>query len=242
MPRPPFLTARWEHLVFLNFEVDRRLLAPRVPSGTELDPWQGSHVVSVVGFRFRSVRLLGLPIPGHTDFEEVNLRFYVRRRDPAGGWRRAVVFISELVPRRAIAAVARIAYNEPYRAVPMHHAIAIDPASGGTLHYGWRHRGAAFEVSAEVVGPARPIDPSSAAGYIAEHYWGYTRQRDGGTLEYQVEHPSWSGWDRGTGLLSGPVAGLYGEGFAEALTQPPASVVVALGSEVAVHRGMRLVD
>jgi uncharacterized protein YqjF (DUF2071 family) len=242
MPRRPFLTARWEDLVFLNYEVDPRLLAPLVPRGTELDPWHDRHLVSIVGFRFLAVRVLGLAIPWHTAFDEVNLRFYVRRRDPAGGWRRAVVFVSELVPRHAIAAVARIAYNEPYRAVPMHHAIAVDPAHGGTLRYGWRHRGADFAVDAEVAGPASPIDPASEAGFITEHYWGYTRQRDGGTLEYRVEHPSWSGWSAGIGTFTGPAAALHGTGFGEALARPPASVVVASGSAVRVHRGVRLVD
>ena len=113
----PFLTARWEHLVLLNYVCPAALLEPLVPAGTTLDRWEGEALVSLVGFLFSDTRLLGVPVPFHRTFEEVNLRFYVR--GPAPDFRRAVVFIRELVPRWAIAAVARGIYNEPYLSVPM---------------------------------------------------------------------------------------------------------------------------
>ena len=64
----------------------------------------------------------------------MNLRFYVRRKSP-DGWRRGVVFIRELVPRPAIALIARAFYGENYIAVPMKHEIehVAAPASGGQL-------------------------------------------------------------------------------------------------------------
>jgi len=114
----PFLTANWRYLAMLNYTVDRRLLAPLVPSGTEIDFDNDETFLSVVGFLFLDTRLLGLPIPLHRDFEEVNLRFYVKRKS-ADTWRRGVVFIRELVPRRAIALVARACYGENYLTVPM---------------------------------------------------------------------------------------------------------------------------
>ena len=77
-PRP-FLTARWEHLAMLNFEIDPQRLAPLVPTGTELDFHEGRTFVSIVGFVFRDTRVRGWAIPRHRDFEELNLRFYVRR-------------------------------------------------------------------------------------------------------------------------------------------------------------------
>ena len=115
---PVFLSAQWRHLVLLNYVVDPQLLKVAVPAGTELDFWEGRTFVSVVGFRFLETRVLGLPIPFHRDFEEVNLRFYVRRR-AEDGWRRGVVFLREVVPRRAIAAIARLVYNERYVACAM---------------------------------------------------------------------------------------------------------------------------
>ena len=113
-----FLTAEWRHLAMLNFAVDPKLLEPLIPPGTELDFHDGETFVSVVGFMFLRTRLVGLPIPFHRNFEEVNLRFYVRRRAPEG-WRRGVVFVRELVPRRAIAFVARVFYDEPYLGEPV---------------------------------------------------------------------------------------------------------------------------
>src|SRR5438477_4239839 len=131
MPERPFLTAEWRFLAMLQWEVEPAVLRPLVPRGTELDDLQGRSLVSLVGFRFLETRVMGVPIPFHRSFDEVNLRFYVRRPGPEG-WRRAVVFIREIVPRQAIAAVARLCYNEPYVALPMRHAIDLNGAEAGT--------------------------------------------------------------------------------------------------------------
>lgn len=230
-----FLTARWEHLVLLNYVCPPALLEPLVPAGTVLDHWDGRTLVSLVGFLFRDTRLLGLPVPGHRTFEEVNLRFYVRRSSPEQP--RAVVFIRELVPRRAIAAVARAIYNEPYLAVPMRHQQSLAEDSGGEVRYGWTYDGSDFEVGARVAGAASPLTSGSEAEFITEHYWGYTRQRDGRTLEYQVEHPRWRGWTASDCWFTGPAGRLYGDDFGAVLAAAPCSAFVAIGSPVVVHRG-----
>ena len=236
----PFLTARWEDLVFLNYVCPPRTLEPLVPAGTELDLWEGEALVSLVGLMFRDTRVRGVAVPGHRTFEEVNLRFYVRRRTPEGELRRAVVFIREVVPRRAIAAIARIAYNEPYVAAPMSHRVSLEPATGGTAAYEWRYGGGEFVVAADAAGPATPIPTGSEMAFVTEHYWGYTRQRDGRTLEYRVEHPRWEGWTARAGRYSGPTAALYGDAFADVLSGEPRSAFIAVGSEVAVYPGERL--
>src|SRR5438477_5664134 len=137
--RRPLLSADWRYLVMLNYEVDPDLLEPLVPAGTVLDRWRGRTLVSIVGFRFADTRVLGAAVPFHRDFDEVNLRFYVRRHLPSGEGRRGVVFVRELVPRLAVALVARWAYNEPYRAVPM-GSTAPDSRIGapGRIVYEWR--------------------------------------------------------------------------------------------------------
>ena len=154
--------------------------------------------------------------------------------------RRAVVFISELVPRTAIAWTARWTYNEPYVAVPMSHRIALSIESGGEVEYAWRHRHVPFRLHAAVEGPASALAAGSEAQFITEHYWGYTRQRDGGTIEYEVAHPSWRVWTAMTASFTGDATHLYGAGFAALLAQPPRSAFVAVGSPVEVHAGRRI--
>ncbi len=241
-PRP-FLTATWRHLAMLNYEVPPSLLRPLVPAGTELDTFDGVTLASMVGFRFLDTRVLGWAVPFHRDFDEVNLRFYVRRRAEDGTWRRAVVFVRELVPRHAIALVARWCYNEPYTAVPMRHELDVTGASEGVpgrALYAWRLAGCWHRLEVRTRGcPAAP-SPESEAGFVTEHYWGYTVQRDGGCKEYHVTHPPWRVWSAVSARFDCDVRAVYGAGFAECLGVPPRSAFLAEGSPVRVYRGTRL--
>lgn len=227
----PFLTANWRYLAMLNYVVDPRIIAPLVPPGTEIDLENGETFISVVGFLFLDTRLLGLPIPLHRDFEEVNLRFYVRRKS-ADTWRRGVVFIRELVPRRAIALVARSFYGERYLALPMKYEIEhVDLRL--KVEYSWRRGGKWESLKMSATGEAQSIPAGSHAEFITEHYWGYTCGRGGGS-EYRVEHPRWRTWNAETSELRADVTALYGEQFAETLSQPPRSAFIAEGSPISV--------
>ena len=224
----------------LNYVAPEELLAPLVPAGVDLDRWRGTLYVSVVGFLFRDTRVLGLPIPAHRTFPEVNLRFYVRR-DEAGEPRRGVVFIRELVPRRTIAFVARVLYNEPYRALPMRYALGADRERGGfAREYAWQASAEWTRLSARTVGPSRMLEANSEEEFITEHYWGYTRQRDGGTVEYRVSHPRWNVWTATDARLDGDLARVYGDAFARVLAGPPRSAFVADGSPVVVFAPSRI--
>jgi len=215
----------------LNFVVDPKIVAPIVPPGTEIDFENGETFLSVVGFLFLDTRLLGLPIPLHRDFEEVNLRFYVRKKS-ADTWRRGVVFVRELVPRRAIALVARTFYGENYVALPMKHQIDhVDLKL--SVEYSWR-RGRKWEsLKMSASGEPQTIPAGSHAEFITEHYWGYTCFR-GGCSEYRVEHPRWKVWSADSFKLSADVAALYGEQFVEPLSAGPRSAFIADGSPIEV--------
>ena len=221
-----------------NYEVDPAVLKALVPAGTELDFWSGKCLVSVVGFQFLDTRVLGIPVPFHRDFEEVNLRFYVKR-NMEGEVRRGVVFVKEIVPRRAIAWVANALYNENYVALPMSHDDAIaGPAR--TLAYGWKHGGDWARLAVTLDGGSYLPHEMSEEAFITEHYWGYTAQRDGSTLEYQVEHPRWNVWNVKDSQLVCDVAAIYGADFAPFLVGKPASCFVADGSAIVVRRGIPL--
>src|SRR5215216_5763590 len=138
-----FLTAKWQDLIMANYEVSPELLESRVPKDTSLDFNEGKCFVSLVGFMFLDTRVLGIPIPFHINFEEVNLRFYVKR-ETAEETRRGVVFIKEIVPRFAIATVARVLYGEPYQAWRMHHEI-----SDKHVAYEWKKLSSKSRLSVE---------------------------------------------------------------------------------------------
>ncbi|MBX9652151.1 DUF2071 domain-containing protein [bacterium] len=232
----PFLTARWQHLAMLNYEVPRDVLEPLVPRGTELDLWQGRCFVSLVGFMFLDTKVLGLPIPFHRNFEELNLRFYVAKT-VKGELRRGVVFVKELVPRWAIATIARVVYGEPYSSCPMRHTIRKDPVTSHPISvgYDWKWRGRWNRIELEVSGEPCPLESGTEEEFITEHYWGYTRVGPNSTREYQVEHPPWKVWRAKSSFLDAEIEPLYGPIFAPYLTPPATSALLAEGSDVAVY-------
>ena len=233
------LKACWVHLVMLNYEADPNVLLPLVPPGTLLDSFNGKYFASVVGFQFRGARLFGIPVPFHQSFEEVNLRFYVRR-EMADGPRRGVVFVKEIVPKPAITWMARTLYNENYVTMPMSHLDEIGTSSRPTVSYGWEMDGRQQHVSVTVEGEPCLPDDDSEETFITEHYYGYCKQRNGTTLEYRVEHPRWNVWRATSSELDCDVAGTYGHIFAPFLNSPPASAFLADGSAVQIRPGSKV--
>ena len=228
-----FLTAEWKNLLMLNYGVDPALLRPFVPVGTELDFHEGNAYASLIGFEFNKTRLLGRAVPFHQSFEEVNLRFYVRR-----GTRRGVVFIRELVPKVAVTAIARLAYGENYSCVPMSHRLE-SKAGAFSAEYSWGLGEARCTLSATTTRKPYLPDPGSLSEFITEHYWGYAI-RSGRTVEYQVDHPQWQVREADTAQFSGDGARYYGPDFARLLDQPPDSAFLAEGSAVTVFKGLKL--
>ena len=237
---PVFLTAEWLNLVLLNWVVPPSLLEPLVPKGTELHLLRGEAYVSVVGFMFANTRVRGMAIPFHRTFEEVNLRFYVKRL-VAGEERHAVTFIRELVPRLAIMVAARFVYNEPYSRVPMSHRLELNSARRRRAEYRW---GNAAAVAGAVVGDGLgrmeiPAADSDEA-FMTQRHWGYTTQRDGSTVEYHVAHPVWRVGRMERGTLDGNTERAFGRKFTAIFAGPPASAFFADGSAVTVHDPVRL--
>jgi uncharacterized protein len=233
--RGVFLTAEWVNIVMLNYAVEPGLLRGYVPVGTELDAFDGRTYVSLVGFGFNRTRLAGVAIPFHGKFEEVNLRFYVQR-----GGKRGVVFLRELVPKRAVAAVARWVYGENYSCVAMGQAIAAEASGNLKAEYWWGAEARRCAMRMETSTPAFMPEEGSLSQFITEHYWGYATQRDGGSLEYEVQHPRWQVREAERASFDGDAASYYGEEFAEELKRPPDSAFMAEGSTVTVFKGTKI--
>ena len=228
----PFLTATWRHLVLLNWRVDEDLLVPHLPSGVELDRWDGDCWASLVGFQFLHMSVKGVPAFGYRDFPEINLRFYVKRQ-VNGETRRGVVFIREVTPHLMVGWVARALYNEPYITMPMRQSVDESHA-----RYQLQIDGQWQGLGVRTAGAWR--DQDEAELFITEHYWGYNTQRNGDTMEYQVEHPTWRARSIEPDCLDLDIEKLYGERWAQALGTNPDSMVFAEGSGVTVQAGVRI--
>ena len=231
-----FLTANWKNLVMLNYVVEAPLLERFVPTGTELDSFEEKTYLSLVGFEFNHTRIWGFPVPFHQAFEEVNLRFYVRRSS-----KRGVVFLRELVPKYAVAAIARSAFNENYSCVPMSHQIQrCAEKETVNAEYAWGTSPDRCMLRVETEGPSfLPVD-GSVEQFITEHYWGYAAQPDGGCLEYEVQHARWPIKSAKRAEFSGNLAKFYGKEMEQALGRRPDSAFLAEGSPVTVLKGMRI--
>lgn len=225
-----FLSAHWTDLIVVNFQVDPALLRDLVPNGTELDSFSDQHFVSVVGFLFRNTKFLGiLPTYPVVNFEEVNLRFYIKRNENRE-CRKGVAFVKEVVPSRIIASVARNLYNEPYVALPMSHE-----KQDSLRAYSWDRDDDHCHVRVQINPAVHELTEGSFPHFILEHYWGYTAQADGSTLEYRVEHPPWVYHEvTSLDLSADAISRFYGPQFTSTLLQKPHSCFVAEGSHITV--------
>ena len=232
-----FLTADWRHLLMVNFEIAADRIEPFVPRGVELDYLNGKTFCQPGRLPFLRTSVLGIPVPFHRNFSEINLRLYVRRK-AEGGWRQGVVFVKEIVPRRLVSLVARVVYNENYVTRKMRGTlIQPGPESIGKVGYAWKTNGRWNRLAATIAGEPSAAKPGSVEAFISEHYWGYTRQRDGGTVEYEVEHAPWRVWPTHDLEYDCDIKAEYGVDFADVLTGKPSSAFVADGSAVVVRRG-----
>lgn len=233
-----FLKAEWRKLVLANYIIEPEILSKYVPFGTELDLWTGKCYVSLVGFMFLNTRLLGVKIPFHVNFEEVNLRFYVKRLD-RDTWKRGVVFIKEIVPKPALTFVANTVYQENYETLPMQHSWR-ENGETRSVQYQWKKedKWQSLKVTAEV-NPVE-IEPGSETEFITEHYWGYARVNDNATNEYEVTHPRWKKYDVTDFEIDVDFGIVYGKEFQFLNGLEPDSVMLAEGSEITVENKRRI--
>jgi uncharacterized protein len=223
----PFLTAQWRDLVGVTYACDEERLARYVPQGAVVDRLEGEPRISLVAFEFHRTRVRGVPIPGCIRFPEINLRFYVRH-----GGERAVVFVRELVPRGAVATVAKLRYNEPYVRVPMACSTQTDATAGTTTVEHRFAKGSSLSVTASRDAAVPP--PESAGFWLTDHALGVGTRRDGTAVLYRVEHPTWALHEVLDTRLDVDFGGVYGPEWAWLANATPSHVTLAAGSAVTV--------
>lgn len=225
-----FLKAHWQNLILINYKIKPEILHPFVPNYTKLDLYNGDCYVSLVGFMFKNTKVLGIKIPYHVNFEEVNLRFYVKKKE-GSTWKRGVVFIKEIVPKRAITCIANTLYHEHYQTLPMQHSWT-NHKNEQTITYQWKND---TWQSIQVTASATPniINENSEEEFITEHYFGYTKYKNK-TFEYEVEHPKWVHFPVKNHIINIDFKLNYGDRFKLLNTTKPTSIILAKGSEINV--------
>jgi uncharacterized protein len=229
-----FLTAKWQDLIMANYKVNPSLLTDFLPKHATLDFHESDCYVSLVAFKFLDTKVLGIPVPFHTDFEEVNLRFYVKR-ETKNEVRRGVVFVKEIVPKAAISFVAKTVYGEPYETWQMQ-----SEKGGGELAYFWSKDKVKNRVNVEYKENLGIPPAGSHREFIIEHYWGYTKRDKNRTDEYKVEHPKWEVFNVNYAEIEVDFGKTYGERFAFLSDVEPNTIFLAKGSEVSVYKGEKI--
>lgn len=232
-----FLSAEWRKLALANYEIDKKILQKYLPPFVELDDWHGKYYVSLVGFMFVDTKLRGFGIPFHINFEEVNLRFYVKYNEN-GTWKRGVVFIKEIVPKPAITFVANTVYKENYQTLPMKHKWETNE-KGFLVEYLWKTKNwNRFSVTASL--NAEIMEVGSEEEFITEHFWGYTKIGAKATSEYEVKHPRWKIYPVKEYHIDVDFEANYGKDFGVLNNEKPISVMLAEGSPISVLKGKRI--
>lgn len=232
-----FLTAEWRKLVMANYLVDAEVLQKYVPPHTELDFYKGNCYVSLIGFMFMNTKIKGIKVPFHVNFEEVNLRFYVRYKY-GDEWRRGAVFVSEIVSKPMIAWVANTLFHEHYEILKTKHSWKIEDEKL-KISYHWKKKDG-YKMVVEAQPHPVPFSKGSEEEFITEHYWGYTSAAKNKSLEYAVEHPSWKVYPVEKYEIQADFEDLYGRDFAFLNDQEPNSVFLVEGSEVLIRDGRRI--
>ena len=228
-----FLNAEWRKLSFANYEVNPSFLSKYVPPGTELDLWEGKCFVSLIGFMFLNTKILGIKVPFHINFEEVNLRFYVKRFEN-NTWKRGAVFIKEIVSKPALTFVANTLYNEHYQTLPMRHHWE-ENSINRVVAYQWKKNKIwqSFKVCAALT--AIEIEKNSETEFITEHYWGYAKVNNNVSNEYEVTHPRWKEYKVESSEIKVDFGMVYGVDFEFLNHLVPTSIMLAEGSEITVE-------
>lgn len=233
-----FINAEWRKLAIANYVIDPEILRKYVPAGTEIDLWKDKCYVSLIGFMFLNTKLLGIKIPFHTNFEEVNLRFYVKRWEN-NTWKRGVVFIKEIVPKPALTFIANTIYKEHYETLPMMHNWEENNLNR-TVSYLWKKNEIWHSFMVQATLDSSEIKSYSETEFITEHYWGYAKVTDSKTNEYEVTHPKWKQYLVTHSEINVDFGAVYGTDFDFMNSMKPISVMLIEGSEITVENKTKI--
>jgi uncharacterized protein len=229
-----FLKANWENIIMANYVINPKILVPFLPKGVELDFFNDKCYISLVGFMFKNIKLFNIPIPFFGSFEEINLRFYVKRIDENGLTRRGVVFINETIPYPIVAWMANKLYNEQYTVVPTKHNIVEDKFFK-IVEFEWLLNQKWNSIKVQATVASKEMEKNSLERFIYEHYFGYTKISESETEEYKLQHPSWKVSQVTDYAIDCNFEAMYSKSFSVLNEIKPEAVFIADGSAVAIE-------
>jgi len=227
-----FLRANWENLIMANYEIEPSTLAPYLPKGVELDFYNNKTYVSLVGFMFKNTRLFGLPIPFFGSFEEINLRFYVKKIENRKT-KKGVVFINETVPFKIVALLANKLYKEHYISIPTKNS--IDITENKDIKFEWKINDRWNSLAVKSDTNKYKIEQGTIEEFIFERYFGFTKLSASSTQEYKIHHPKWMTHKILNSQIDCDFRSMYGDSFSILNNQTPESILLAEGSQVSVN-------
>lgn len=227
-----FLKAKWENIIMVNYEIDPKIVQPYLPNGVLLDLYNGKAYVSLVGFNFKKTKLFNLPIPWFGSFEEINLRFYVVRKE-GNEYKRGVVFINETIPYKIVAWMANKLYNEHYTVVKTKHELKTKLTTK-SVNFEWIKNKKWNSIYVESESNSTATKEGSLENFIFEHYYGYTKINQFDTEEYQLNHPSWETHNVVDYEIKCDFKAMYGDSFSILNETTPTAVFIAKGSDVEI--------
>jgi uncharacterized protein YqjF (DUF2071 family) len=174
----------WNDLLFMHWRVPVDALRPLVPPGLQIDRFDGDAWIGVIPFHMTDVRPRLLPSPFASNFPELNVRTYVRRKDKAGVW-----FFSLDAANRLAVWTARRFFHLPYQFAEMFTSCTDD-----VVRYRSR-RAEAFSVELKceykAIGPVFHSVGGTLEHWLTERYCLFSTNSRGEIFRGDIHHEPW---------------------------------------------------
>ena len=180
------MTQQWQDLLFAHWAYEPDVVQRLLPSGVELDTFEGKAYVGLVPFNMRNLRLRGLPpIPTTSNFGEVNVRTYVTSRGRSAVW-----FFSLDTQKLLPTLVARTAFKLPY-CYGTTSVTLTGVGEGAILTSNVARKWPHHSSSAIAVRIGESVQPGPLENFLTSR-WGLVSSSRGDRLWYgAVEHEPW---------------------------------------------------
>lgn len=218
----------------MNYIISPEILENYLPAYTIIDYFKGNCFTSLVGFPFRNVEIAGMKIPFYTDFEEINLRFYVKRFDGTT-WRKGTVFISEIANKSALKFLANSFLHEKYQTLETRQEIKENSELIETK-YSWRTWMNWQFLNLISEKPSESVAEGTEAHFIMDRSSGYQKYDTATTNEYGISHPKWNIYPIRSFDINVDFEESFDSNFPVLNETLPHSVILARGSSVAVKQ------